>query len=155
MRAAAASAIFLLLAAGASEAKPAHCLFRVHTEASANDGTVFTTQYRSPFTGKALVLARMPAISERDVTVFQLYPAGPGTYGALFQLNDHGRLALDSLSIERRRGFLFVFINGRPITELQIDRRVSDGKIYIASGLTTNDIALMKKDWRSTSPRKR
>jgi hypothetical protein len=40
-----------------------------------------------------------------------------------------------------------VFINGRPITELQIDRRVSDGKIYIGSGLTANDLELLKKDW--------
>ena len=41
------------------------------------------------------------------------------------------------------------------MTELQIDRRVSDGKIYIASGLTTNDIELMKKDWRLLGPRKK
>ncbi|HEX8898953.1 MAG TPA: hypothetical protein VF751_09665 [Chthoniobacterales bacterium] len=26
-------------------------------------------------------------------------------------------------------------------------REVSDGKIYIASGLTANDVALLKKDW--------
>ena len=78
-----------------------------------------------------------------------------GSYGALFQFNDHGRLALDSINLERREGFLFVFVNGRPIAELQIDRRVSDGKIYIASGLTTNEIALMKKDWPARAPRKR
>src|SRR5437762_9538963 len=54
----------------------------------------------------------------------------------------------DALSIERRGGLLFVLINGRSITELQIDRRVSDGRIYIASGLTKADIELMKKDWR-------
>jgi hypothetical protein len=50
---------------------------------------------------------------------------------------------------------LFVLINGRPITELQIDRRVSDGRIYIASGLTKADIDLMKKDWRLIGQRKR
>ena len=37
--------------------------------------------------------------------------------------------------------------NGRPITEFQIDRRLSDGKIYIGSGLTANDIELLTKDW--------
>ena len=71
-----------------------------------------------------------------------------GTYGALIQLDEHGRTVLDTLSIERRGSFLFVFINGRFITELQIDKRVSDGKIYIPSGLTAADIDLMKKDWR-------
>jgi hypothetical protein len=51
------------------------------------------------------------------------------------------------LSVERRGNLLFVFINGRPVTELQIDKRVSDGQIYIASGLTKRDIDAMKQDW--------
>ncbi|PYL18200.1 MAG: hypothetical protein DME30_04075 [Verrucomicrobia bacterium] len=97
----------------------------------------------------------MPRLSERDVVAFYPYPAADGNYGALFQLDDHGRLALDALSIERRGSLLFILINGRPITELQIDRRVSDGRIYIASGLTKADIELMKKDWRLIGQRKR
>ena len=97
----------------------------------------------------------MPWISERDVMAFAPYPAANGTYGALFQLDDHGRVVLDTLSVERRGSFLFVFINGRPITELEIDKRVSDGKIYVPSGLTSADIELMKKDWRTIGKRKR
>jgi len=80
---------------------------------------------------------------------FSAYPAANGTYGALFQLDEHGRVVLDTLSVERRGTFLFVFINGRPTTELQIDKRVSDGKIYIPSGLTSMDIEMMKKQWRT------
>ena len=83
------------------------------------------------------------------------YPAANGTYGALLQLDEHGRVVLDTLSVERRGSLLFVFINGRPITELEIDKRVSDGKIYIPSGLTSADIELMKKDWRLIGQRKR
>ena len=86
---------------------------------------------------------------------FSPYTANDGTYGALLQLDDHGRVVLDTLSVERRGGFLFVFINGRFITELQIDKRVSDGRIYIPSGLTAADISLMKKDWRLVGQRKR
>jgi hypothetical protein len=59
------------------------------------------------------------------------------------------------LSVERRGGFLFVLINGRMITELQIDKRVSDGKIYIPFGLTAADVELMKKQWRLLGQRKR
>jgi hypothetical protein len=62
---------------------------------------------------------------------------------------------LDTLSIERRGSFLFVLINGRLMTPLEIDKRVSDGKIYIASGLTAADIDLMKRDWRLIGQRKR
>ena len=86
---------------------------------------------------------------------FSPYPAQNGSFGALFQLDDHGRTVLDTLSVERRGGFLFVLINGRMITELRIDKRVSDGKIYIPSGLTAADVELMKKQWRSPGERKR
>lgn len=152
MRTAAAAALAAFLAVAAGEAKQ-HSTFRVHAEASSNDGPVFSTQIRSRLSGKTVTIGKVPLLSERDVTGLQVYRASDGSYGALLQLNDHGRLALDSVSIERRGSFLFVFINGRPITELQIDRRVSDGKIYIASGLTTNEIALMKKDWPARGPR--
>ena len=48
-----------------------------------------------------------------------------------------------------------MLINGRLITPLEIDKRVSDGKIYISSGLSSADIELMKKDWRVLGQRKR
>jgi hypothetical protein len=86
---------------------------------------------------------------------FSPYPAQAGTFGALFQLDDHGRVVLDTLSVERRGRFLFVFINGRMITALQIDKRVSDGKIYVPSGLTAADVELMKKQWPLLGKRKR
>lgn len=102
-----------------------------------------------------MTIEKMPWISEQDVTAFSPYPAQDGTYGALIQLDEHGRVVLDTLSIERRGSSLFVFINGRLITELNVDKRVADGKIYIPSGLTAADIELMKKDWRLIGQGKR
>ena len=152
MRTAAIAALTSLVALSVCEAKQ-HSTFRVHTEASASNGPVFSTQ--TQLFGRPATIEKVPTISERDVAGLQVYRAADGSFGALFQLNDHGRLALDSLSIERRGSFLFVFVNGRPITQLQIDRRVSDGKIYIASGLTTNEIELMKKDWPASASRQK
>ena len=148
MRTLAASIVALLLGVTGSDARKPHCTLRAHLEANANDGAAFSTQIRSPTSGKNIVIEKVPTISERDVVAFYPYQAGDGSYGVLFQLNDHGRLALDTLSVERRGRFLYVFVNGRPAAELQIDRRVSDGKLYIASGLAAADIELMKKDWR-------
>jgi len=105
--------------------------------------------------GKEVAIERVARINESDVQAFYPYSLGNGQFGALFQLDEHGRIALDALSIERRGGLLFVFINGRAITELQIDKRVSDGQLYIPSGLTAADIALMKKDWRLIGKRRR
>src|SRR5438093_10088252 len=148
-------ALCLLWAPVAGVAKQSHCTLRVHAQANPRDTEVFATSVRTQVSGKEVAIEKMPWISERDVMAFSPYAARDGTFGALFQLDDHGRVVLDTLSVERRGGFLFVFINGRMITELQIDKRVSDGKIYIPSGLTAADVELMKKQWRLIGQRKR
>src|SRR5260370_42437399 len=118
--------LFLVLFAVSVAGKDPHCIFRVHVEANPNDTAIFSSSVRALFSGKQAAIERMPRLSERDVVAFYPYPAADGNYGALFQLDEHGRLALDALSIERRGSLLFILINGRSITELQIDRRVSD-----------------------------
>ena len=145
----------LLWAPVAGVAKQKHCSFRVHAQANPRDSEVFASSVHAQISGKEVAIEKMPWISERDVMAFAVYPAQGGTYGALIQLDEHGRVVLDTLSIEHRGSFLFVFINGRFITELQIDKRVSDGRIYIPSGLTAADIDLMKKDWRLIGEQKR
>ncbi|HZR06637.1 MAG TPA: hypothetical protein VFA61_12490 [Candidatus Udaeobacter sp.] len=150
-----AFAFCLVFAMAEGVAKQRHCTFRVHAQANPRDTEVFAASVRTQVSGKTVTIEKMPWISEHDVMAFFPYPAANGTYGALFQLDEHGRVVLDTLSVERRGSLLFVFINGRLITELQIDKRVSDGKIYIPSGLTSADIELMKKDWRMIGQRKR
>jgi hypothetical protein len=150
-----AFAFCLVFAAAEGTAKQRHCTFRVHAQANARDTEAFATSVRAQVSGKTVAMEKTPWISERDVMAFSPYPAANGTYGALFQLDEHGRVVLDTLSVERRGSLLFVFINGRSITELEIDKRVSDGKIFIPSGLTSADIELMKKDWRTIGERKR
>jgi hypothetical protein len=136
-------------------AKERHCTFRVHAQANPRDTDVFSIPAHATSSGKDVAIEKLPWITEHDVMAFSPHPAKNGTFGALFQLDDHGRVVLDTLSVERRGGFLFVLINGRMITELQIDKRVSDGKIYVPSGLTAADVELMKKKWRSPGERKR
>ena len=147
MRTLLACSIVALLGVTASDARKQKCTLRAYVEANANDGDVFSRQLRSPTTGKSITIQKVPTISELDVTAFRPYPAKDGTFGVLFQLNDHGKLALDTLSIDRRGTYLYVFVNGHPAAELQIDRRVSDGKLYVPSGIVAADIELMKKEW--------
>lgn len=147
MRTAWAICIIALVAINSATAKPRHCMFRLHVEANTNDGAAFSTSVHALFSGKAVAIEKIPRITETDVIAFRPYEDNKDNYGALLQLDDHGTLALDTLSIERRGSLLFVFVNGRAITELQIDKRVSDGRIYIASGLTKRDIDSMKQDW--------
>ncbi len=147
--------LLAILIALSAEARKPSCSLRVHLEANANDSAIFSTQMRSPTTGKKIVMEKVPRISEQDVIAFYPYQSADGTYGVLFKLSDHGKLALDTLSVERRGAFIYIFVNGRPAAEQQIDRRVSDGKLFVASGLTQNDLALMGKDWRVMGQRKK
>ena len=116
---------------------------------------MFSMPATSMSSGRGIAIQKMAWITEHDVMAFSPYPAKDGTFGALFQLDEHGQVVLDTLSVEHRGSFLFIFINGRMITPLQIDKRVSDGRIYIPSGLTAADVELMKKQWRMPRTRKR
>jgi hypothetical protein len=148
----------LLLMLGApplASAKSRHCTLRVHAEANANDGSVFATPVTTPLTGKNIFIEKIPTVSERDIAAFRAYQSKDGSFGVLFQLNDHGRLALETLSMEHRGGTLLVFVNGRALTELLVDRRISDGRFYIAAGLSAADIQLMTKDWAQIGASKR
>jgi hypothetical protein len=140
-------AAVLAIAVSLVSGKGRHCTLRLHVEANAHDTAVFASTVRAQWSGRDVAIERSPRISEHDIVAFYPYNAGPGNYGALFQLDDHGRIALDELSIEHRGSLLFVFVNGRAITQMQIDKRVADGKIYIPSGLSAADIEAMKKDW--------
>jgi hypothetical protein len=155
MKAAVATVAILLLGLTAAHGKRRHCMLRVHAEANPRDTSTFSTSVRAKLSGKEIAIEKMARISEQDVLAFYPYESGKGNFGALFQLDEHGRLALDTVSVERRGSFLFIFINGRAITELEIDKRVSDGKLYVPSGLTAADIQLMRKDWRLIGQRRR
>ncbi len=147
MRTAVVCALLLLGATPLALTKERGCTVRVHTETNIQDGDTFASELPAQFFGRKVVLAKTPVLSERDIVAFRAYPAGDGTFGALLQFDDHGRIALDALSIEQRGRSVFVFVNGRPLTELQIDRRVADGQLYLPRGLSAADIALMRKKW--------
>jgi hypothetical protein len=135
--------------------KQRHCTFRVHAQANPHDTDTFSISAPATSSGKDIAIQKMPWITEHDLVGFLPYPSQDGTYGALFQLDEHGRVVLDTLSIEHRGALLFVFVNDRLITALQIDKRVSDGKIYVPSGLSAADIGVMKKHWRLIGQEKR
>jgi hypothetical protein len=139
--------LLLILAASLASAKSKKCTVRLHVQGNENDGSVFTTPVTTPISGKNIFIEKIPTISEHDVSAYRPYAAANGTFGALLELDEHGKLALDTLSVERRGSTALVFIDGRIVTEFLIDRRVSDGQIFIASGLTAADIASMEKTW--------
>lgn len=150
--AAAGAACVLLLAQGAapgaaSNRKP-EATVRFHLEASEEDTAKFAMPVDLVHSGRRVFISRMPAISEMDVVAFYPFEAGDDSWGASFYLDNHGRLTLDSLSIERRGEYVVAVVNGRQVTELVVDRRVNDGIITVPSGLTAQDIELFDQEFK-------
>jgi hypothetical protein len=146
--------VALLFSFAATVEAGRHCIFRVHVAANANDTDRFAQPVHSR-TGRDVFVEKTPWLTEREVRAFCPFRAADGSYSALLYLDDHGRTILDTESVERRGSLLFVFINGRPLCELLVDRRVSDGKIYLPYGLSADDIKLMNKDWKLMSHQKK
>src|SRR4029453_3949427 len=122
--------LLLILAAPLALAKSKKCTVRLHAQGNENDGSVFTTPVTTPISGKNIFIEKIPTISEHDVSAYRPYAAANGSFGALLQLDEHGRLALDTLSVERRGSTVLVFINGRVVTELFIDREFSAPQFF-------------------------
>src|SRR5438128_6771515 len=106
-----ASVLLVVVAASPVSAKSRHSMLRVHAEANPADTEVFSTSVRAKLSGKEVAIERYARITENDVQAFYPYRLGNGQFGVLLQLDEHGRITLDALSVERRAGFLFVFVN--------------------------------------------
>ena len=101
-----ASAILILAILSPLAGKSKHVQFRVHAEANAQDTEVFSTAIKAKVSGKVVAIQKVASITENDVIAFTAYQAADGTFGALLQLDDHGRISLDSISVEHNGGYL-------------------------------------------------
>ena len=132
----------LALAFIAGASKPPISL-RFHTEAASNSGEEFTLNVALPDSTRKICVSRVAAISENDVAAIFPFPADDGTQGCAFKLDEHGRIGLDTLSQESRGTLLLGFLNTRLVTAVVIDRHVTSGVLYVARGLTPEEIVLL------------
>src|SRR3954447_1417909 len=102
MRMLLASVLVFTLGISSAVSKPRHCMFRVHVEANQMDGASFAGSIKAQLSGKSVAIEQIPRISEQDVIGFKVYAHDDGTFGALLELDDHGRIGLDTLSVERK-----------------------------------------------------
>lgn len=122
---------------------------RFHVQTAELDGT-FSTPVQLTNPHKTIYVEKVPSISERDIVSFSPYKAADGTYGAAFQLDRHGQLTLQTLTLEKHGAILLATVNGRPVTPLAIDRPVSDGIIYLPFGLSLADIKALGESFKLT-----
>ncbi|MGC3991554.1 MAG: hypothetical protein QM796_18070 [Chthoniobacteraceae bacterium] len=121
---------------------------RFFTEANEQDTERFAEPLILHNPPRQAFISRIPDISERDVVAIYPFQAADGTWGCAFKLDEHGKIALNTLSVERRGTSIVAFVNIRQVIDMKIDRIINDGIIVIQFGLTPEEVDLLKKRFR-------
>lgn len=116
---------------------------RIHGEGIAAEAPTFAFP-ATLLNGREVYLSRMPLITQREVRSVYPFPAADGSEGVYLKLDNHGTGLLQQHTMERRGRTLVVLLNGRQVTNLLVDRPVTDGIVSIPRGLSPEDIALLR-----------
>ena len=117
---------------------------RFHTQANKEDTEQFSMSIPLQNPPRQVFFQKIPFLSENDVAAIYPFPASDGTMGCAFKFDGHGTLELDTQSIMRRGSEVVGFINGRLVSDMLVDRRVSDGVLVVPNGLTPLEIAALQ-----------
>lgn len=115
---------------------------RIHGEGIAAEAPTFAFP-AVLLNGQETFLSRMPLLTQREVRAIYPFPAADGTQGVYLKLDNHGTGLLQQHTMERRGRTLVVMFNGRQVSNLLVDRPVTDGIVSIPRGLNNEDIALL------------
>jgi hypothetical protein len=139
--------VLAVLCLGAAKKKDAVTV-RFHLQASEQDGAPFVMKLPGGGATGPAYIKKVPEISEHDIAEVYPFPADDGTLGCAFRLTEHGKIVLDSMSVEQRGKALVSIVNLRVVSAVMIDRRVSDGVIMISRGLTEEEVRKITKKYK-------
>lgn len=129
-----------LLCTGGAK-KPAVEL-RIHGEGIAAEAPTFAFP-ATLLNGRETFLSRMPLITQREIRSVFPFAAADGSQGIYLKLDNHGSSLLQQHTMERSGRLLAVFINGRQVSNLVVDRPVTDGIVSIPRGLDASEVELL------------
>jgi len=122
---------------------------RFYTEAKGEDGGGIAVPVTIGIPPRRAFISKIPNISEREIQGIYLFPGIQGTIGCSFFLDEHGKVALDTLSVEKRGTSLVALVNGRQVIDMLIDKRISDGIVTIPGGLTPEEGRALQKAYKA------
>ncbi|TSA31472.1 MAG: hypothetical protein D4R65_11085 [Verrucomicrobiaceae bacterium] len=128
----------------AGEKKPPPVSIRLHSEGNEKEGDSFVTPIELTNPQKKIFIRRVPILTERDIKKFLPFPGRDGMVGAYFFLDPHGADKLEQFTTEDRGKLAVVMINGRVGAALKVDKRVTDGILFVPGGIMPNEVALLQ-----------
>jgi len=135
------------------------CTLRCHMEVDSTQADPFAIQVRLIDPPKQIFVEKAPSLSERQIKAVEVYPAENGSWGAMFLLDNSGRITLSNLSNSNRGRMMVIFVGtekaSRQVVDLEIDAPVSDGFLPIPRGLTYAEALVLKKCFPPLRPERR
>ncbi|MGF1656435.1 MAG: hypothetical protein ACFCU3_05580 [Verrucomicrobiales bacterium] len=147
-----AAAIFIPQAEAGSR-KPKVSI-RIHEMAATGDGPSFSVPVKPKGTNLEVPMSRLALVTEKDILGVYPYQNAQGQPAVALFLNPHGRLAVTTAT-HRQGQRLFLFVNGRHVVDLVVDRQIQDGILTIPQGLTTEEAQLIQRSFKSAGDKKK
>jgi hypothetical protein len=130
-------------------AKKPKLLILFHVEAEGNAGGSFTmpVKFRNP--PRDGHVETVAFASDRNIDAIFPVTNADGSLGCAFQLDQSGRFRLETLSRDRRGASIVVSTRTKTgahqITDMLIDKPITDGIIYVPSGITPGEMQMMQQ----------
>jgi hypothetical protein len=145
------AAILALGASAFGSSQKPKVTVRFHAEVNPNDGTSFAMPVNLQYARRAAHVARVPAFSEKQIRAIYPFEAADGTWGCYFQLDDQGRIRLETMSSEQMHTALVLFIGTKlgqhQVVDMLIDKIISTGAITVPRGMTAAEVVVLKEQF--------
>jgi hypothetical protein len=122
---------------------------RFYVESRGNPGGQFTrpVDFKNP--PRKGYLEAVPLASEKDVVAIHPVRHADGTIGCAFKFGPGGTMRLATTSSDRRGASMMIFFGTKQgvhqVIDLIIDKPVRDGIIYVPTGITPGELAMLEK----------
>jgi hypothetical protein len=132
----------------AAASKQYQVSIRIHAQTTRQDTSTFSIPVTVEHPHREIYVDKIPDISERDIISMYPFPAPDGSFGCVFKLDEHGKIGLETLSTEKRGYSIVAVVDGRPVDQMLVDARVTDGVLTIRRGFTPEELLKMKKVYK-------
>ena len=135
-----------VLLAGCKKDKPTHTVrFYVENNSAGHTG-VWSQPMTLPESGLTYYVKPDPLITEANITNIQLVQVQSGHYAYLFHLDDWGTRHLYRASVSDMGRMLILSINGLPVGARQLDGAINDGRLYMFTELSNEEMEKLYLD---------
>jgi hypothetical protein len=145
------AAILALGASAFGSSQKPKITIRFHPEVNPNDGSSMAMPVNLHYARRAAYVARVPAFAEKQIKAIYPFESDDGSWGCFFQLNDQGRIRLETMSTEQLNTAIVMYVGTKmgqhQVIDMLIDKPITSGTITIPRGLTPAEVVVMREQF--------